>query len=299
MKNKVLGTILLSTLLLSSAVSVSAATADTVKSSGSVNVDEGSIKPTDPDKPGDGGNDKDPEKPTDPVIPDVDPKDPGTGGFTPGNPDGGALTLLGASNLKFGTINISSNNIQKYAAPAKVLGATQDPTTGALTPTGTNKTVGNYVQFGDIRSEQTGYTLTAQLTKQFTLYDKDGKTPLGTLDNASINYTNGILTHEDGANITGGVDGLDLTSTMELVQDSGTAQQVVNLPSGKAPAKGILSVEYGQTKDYDDKYTVKGTAQKETEDKSIALKVPSRTATNMKKGNYLAEITWTLTDGQP
>lgn len=263
--NKIITTALLSSLVLGAFATITQA--DSVApSEGSVTIGDGSLVP--------GEDDKDPEKPTDPV----DTEDVTDGGT-------GSLTILGVSNLRFGKVESAAKKIDQ-PAEAKIVKAKD---------TGVAKTVGNYVQFGDIRTEEHGYVLTAQMTKQFT-------SPAGkTLTNATIKYTNSILTHEDAK--TAGVIHPELESLvvaeMELTDTVGDLKKVIDY-KGTEGGKGIYSVEYGQSPSYSDQFTVGNTSSAPgTEANSVFLNIPKATATNMTKGDYTAEVTWTLSKQTP
>lgn len=311
MKKKILGTVLLSTVVLSNLGVAAIATETTVApTNGTVTVEQGEIEePTPPEKPteepGDPGDSKNPEKPTEPVIPDIpgthNPDgDPDNPGFTPGepldptNPGTGAIKLLGASNLRFGVIKSGASKIVKNAAAAKVFTGTVDPVTEELTGPYTEKAVGNYVQFGDVRTNKNGFTLSAELTNQFATSD-------GTeIKNASIVYTNAVLTHADGAAPVNSDIALN-PNKLELTEDGGSVNFVTLAAedSTTAKGKGIFSLEFGQTSEYGDEYTVQGVAAKGTEANSVFLNIPAASAANLKVADYTADITWTLTEGQP
>lgn len=304
MKKKILGTVLLSAVVLSNLGVAPTVLADKVDSKGTVEVTEGNINPPtpptnpgDPNNPGDG---KDPENPGGgPVIPDVpgthnpDPTDPGDG-FTPNpNPTPGPLALIGTSNLRFGKIETSGSNIRKAAAAARVWIPSKfnDDLTIASDATFTPKSVGNYVQFGDVRTTANGYELTAKFTQQFT-------GSAGTLDNATIEYTNGVLTHEDA--IKTDIHPSLVKSAMTLGLDQSDKIVSLSTTGSEGKGKGIYSVEYGQSDDITEASVVSGTVAKGTQGNSIFLNVPSSTAKNMKVGNYEAIVEWTLTpDVQP
>lgn len=303
MKKKILGMVLLSAVVLGNLGVAPVVFADVVNSKGTVEIEEGTVNPPTPDpdptKPSNPGDSKDPENPGgNPVIPDIpgghnpDPTDPGNG-FTPGE-NAGPLALIGTSNLRFGTIQTSGSNIRKAASAARVWLAEDMEADGTLVGPFESKSVGNYVQFGDVRTEENGYQLTAKFTKQFTKTD-DADT---TLDNSTIEYTNGILTHQDAQ--TPNIHPTLNTATMTL--GLGQSEKVVTLSTtdSEGKGKGIYSVEYGQSDKVVDNSIVAGTPAKGTEGNSIFLNVPSTTAKNMKIGNYEAIVEWTLTpDVQP
>lgn len=302
MKKKVLGTVLLSTLVLSNLGVAPVVLADVVNSKGTVEVTEGNINPPTPDpdptNPSNPGDSKDPENPGGgPIIPDIpgghnpDPTDPGDG-FTPGE-NAGPLAIIGTSNLRFGTIQTSGSSIRKAATSARIWIPSKfnDDLTIADDATFNAKSVGNYVQFGDVRTEANGYQLTAKFTQQFT-------GDAGTLNNSTIEYTNGVLTHEDAQ--TPDIHPTLNTTTMTL--GLGQSEKVVTLATNNSEGKGkgIYSVEYGQSESIVEDSIVSGTPAKGTEGNSIFLNVPSSTAKNMKVGNYEAIVEWTLTpDVQP
>lgn len=268
---KIIAMALLSTTILGAVASTVNADS-TVPGKGKVTVTDGELDPSvDP---------KDPEKPVDPVKPDPEVVTPG---------DKGSLTILGVSVLDFGTIETSNNLIVQPAASVPLEGATiaED---GTLQGTGVVKNVGNYVQFGDIRGTQNGYTLKAAFTKEFT--DATGNEKL---TGAYINYTNGVLTHADAKDTNAGHP--ELKNTMVLNFDAtGAAAETVVTKSNTKGGKGIYSVEYGQSAAFEDNlYMVEpGVAAKGTEANSVFLNVPKETAANMAATDYEAVITWTL-----
>lgn len=276
--NKIITTALLSSLALGVVASTPALAADPdpVKSGSSVEIGDGEL---DPEK-----DPKDPEIPTDPVIPDD---------VTPGK--SGPLTILGVSNLRFGNVKSAAKDITKAANATTITEVTGFDSDDKPIAGTTKKNVGNYVQFGDIRTGKYGYTLKAELTGQFE--SSTGKE----LTNAKIVYTNPILTHEDAKTsgvvhpaLEAGILGeMELTNDpLGLVSDE---KEVIKFDGAAEGGKGIYSVEYGQSSNYDNKFTVGNTTSAPgTEGNSVFLKIPKATAINMAATTYTAEVTWTL-----
>lgn len=199
----------------------------------------------------------DPENPGENITPD-----PGEG-VTPGLP--GPLQIVFISNLDFGTQKATLNGGQ-YQASA----------TTATDKDGVAIERGNFVQVADKRftaEPGQGWTLSAQLTKQFT---EQGGTR--ELNGSTINYTNPNIVRSDNQ--------LD----SEMPTAAGAEQKVttegstnmMNAASGQG--FGNWAVEYGNTTDG-------------TQASSVILDVPSRVAMTAKQ--YDAEITWTLAELTP
>lgn len=272
--NKIITTALLSSLVLGAFAAVTQETSAApivVPGNGNIVITEGELVP--------GEDEKDPEIPEDPIITDEDEVKPGPSG---------EITILGVSNLKFGSLKKGLNAVRKPAAATTVKLATADPATGTLTPTGVTKQVGNYIQFGDIRSDEFGYDLQVEMKTQFTSATNK------TLDGASISYTNGVLTHAD-AKLAGYTHPNLLANASTFELKPGIPQQIIDFNSTEG-GKGIYSIEYGQTDNYDEsKYTVGAeTAALGTEANSVFLNIPKSTAINMAVTAYTAEVEWTL-----
>jgi len=179
-------------------------------STGTVEVIEGVIDPTDPDSI------VDPEKPTDPGI---DPETPGI----ETNEDIKTKGIIAVSNLDFGKISVGTTS-----ANAAAIALVDDAGTA------TGKTRGNIVSFGDVTGNYTGYTISGKLTSQFS----NGTT---TLDGASITYSNAILATSGTGTIEGG-------ATAQKLSTEGGELKFVTANAGEG--SGLWTMEFGQSTDY-------------------------------------------------
>ncbi|MGX7263144.1 WxL domain-containing protein [Enterococcus crotali] len=228
-------------------------------STGTVTVDEG----------GTNGKDKtpDPEKPDEklPEHPEI-----------PTNPDAGALIIDQVSNLSFGNISTDSKEIKKYAAAIDLSKAT---------PAGTG-TRGAIVGWTDVRGGATvGYTVTAELTQQFT----GSATNATTLANSTITYSNGMAV-PDGANKN--TVPSNVLNGFELAYQGG-AKTVVTADKANKEGKGTYVLEFGQSADYKPGTGAPAGAPG-TDAKSVELTVPATTASNMVLDTYTAKVTWKI-----
>ncbi|MHC5372736.1 WxL domain-containing protein [Enterococcus sp. LJL120] len=247
-----------------------AATSHSAVSDGRLNVEAGTLDPTDPII--------DPENPGE----SIDPNNPE---ITPGeNP--GSLGITNVSRLNFGTIKTATKAVKTYAEPL-VVG----------TDSGGNDILrGALVQFGDTRGTNEGYTVTAAMTRQFTFYTLDTNNDLvfdgtKTLAGSTITYTNGIMeTRADNMAQPG-------TMSTSLTPISfGDSIDVVTATQNQGAGTYIL--EFGQSANYDGSNTVTGmTGVADSADSSVILDVPAATASSMTLGTYSADITWTITAG--
>ncbi|MGX4685930.1 WxL domain-containing protein [Vagococcus sp. JNUCC 83] len=229
-------------------------------SKGSVKVEEGSA----------GGKDQptvDPENPDKP-LPKPDPESPNENT----NENSGALTIEKTTDLDFGTIKTSANDVEAFAKPMSFESG--------------SKTRGAYVQWADVRAGGTyGYKVTAELTKQFTSGEN-------VLKGSTIDFANGLISvqkQENDSTANSNIVPSNVQTGFKLDESSG-AVAVVTADKSKKEGKGRLVMEFGQSKDY----TSQG-EDKATDNKSVKLTVPAATATDMVKGDYEAEVTWKIT----
>ncbi|MHC5372561.1 WxL domain-containing protein [Enterococcus sp. LJL120] len=218
--------------------------------------------------------------PTDPVVPD--PEIPGIIDPVPEipiNPTPGNLGIKQVSTLDFGDIATGQRgDIRKEAASIAVLSTP----TGSTTPVETER--GNFVLFEDARGNRAGYTISAELTQQFTLVDSAGTLNTNeTLEAASISYTNGIVSNPSNTSATT-PSGMLGSFDLEL----GVSQNVASAAEGEGSGEFLL--EYGQSTDYSGVTT-------STAGNSVFLNIPAETSANMLTGNYEAVITWTIVNG--
>ena len=245
---------LLATLALGTLVPTVASAAPTeLGSNGSVTVEEGTA--------GGGGTET-----TDPEEPDtkLPPTDPGTPEENT-NQETGALVIEKTTDLEFGTIETAAADISgKYAAPMSFEGGAEKR--------------GAYVQWADVRSGgRFGYTVNAQLTKQFT----SGSNVLG---GSTISFANGLAV-ADGANTN--LIPANVATGFTLSEAPTDKKTVVTASQAAEEGKGRFIMSFGQS-------TTSTIGTPGTEDKSVELKIPAGTASNMAEGTYEAEITWTI-----
>ncbi|MBL1231079.1 WxL domain-containing protein [Enterococcus sp. BWB1-3] len=226
-------------------VGSAAASADekSLDSRGTVEVVGGKIDPSGPD------NIVDPENPEGPGI------DPETPGVIP-NPEEISKGIIAVSDLDFGQITVGTTSAN--AAALELLD-------------GTN-TRGNIVSFGDVTGSYTGYTITGELTSQFT----NGTT---TLDGASITYTNPLLASSGTGTIAAAVPASVVLSTEE------GAQTFVSAAAGEG--SGLWTLEFGQS-------ATSEAGTPGTDANSVQLAIPASVASAMTLDTYNATVTWTM-----
>ena len=240
---------------------LASAEAGALTSKGSVKVEEGQA----------GGTDTptvDPEDPTKP-LPDPDPDSPGENK----NPDKGSLVLERTTDLNFGTIKTSANDVEAFAKP--------------MTFESGAKTRGAYVQWADVRAGGTyGYTVTAQLTKQFT-------SGANVLKGSTLDFANGLVTAQKQDNDSTAADKAlpsDSKTAFQLIDNDGgkgPAVTVVTADKGKKEGKGRLTMEFGQS-------ATSKTGEQDTAKEGVKLTVPASTASDMSAGDYEAEVKWSI-----
>lgn len=174
----------------------------------------------------------------------------------------GALMIEKTTDLEFGTIKTSANDVTAYAAPMSFNGGAD--------------TRGAYVQWRDIRAGGTfGYTVTAELTQQFTGASSN------TLAGSTIDFSNGIIAAQgDNTNVVPS----NVATAFQLSEDGG-AKPVVTADKDAEEGKGRYIIAYGQSDDSE--VGTPGTAAE-----SVKLTVPATTASNMAIDTYTAKVTW-------
>ena len=219
-------------------------------STGTVIVTEGQITPEDPTP--------DPENPDKPLPDNPD---------IPVNPDSGSLIIQRVSNMDFGTIKTSGSAVTANAKPIEIAAG---------------ETRGAIVGWSDVRAGGTfGYTITAELSQQFT-----GATATNVLTGSTIDYSNGmVVTSTENTNV---VPSNALTA-FQLTADGG-AKTVVTADKEKKEGKGTYVMEFGQSAKYEG---TEGTAG--TDGTAVKLTVPAATASNMALDTYTAKVTWKVT----
>ncbi|MCB5951487.1 WxL domain-containing protein [Enterococcus sp. BWT-B8] len=227
-----------------------AASADerSLGSEGTVTVSGGIIDPEDP------GSIIDPENPEGPGI------DPETPEVIP-NPDIESKGIIAVSNLNFGSVEVGTTSVN-----AKSIALIDEDGVE------TGETRGNIVSFGDVTGNYTGYTITGELTSQFT----NGTT---TLDGASITYTNPLLATSGTGTIAAAVPASVVLSTEEGAQTFVSA--------GEGEGSGLWTLEFGQSATSE--AGTPGTAED-----AVQLDIPLSVASAMTVGTYTATVTWTM-----
>lgn len=219
-----------------------------------------------------GGTEENPKDPEDPEK-EVEPKEP-----IIVNPDKGSLVIQAVTALDFEKIETGVSKINKTAKEVTVNQVEGEKEVNR----------GHFVQWTDIRSSDNfGYTLKAELTKQFTNESAEGAS--NTLDGSSITYSNGMMNSLANFEYWGNLD----KPTFELTEEGSV--NVVTADGKDKVGKGEYFVEFGQSDDWNSEDHpsgnggVAGTAKD-----SVELTVPAATASTMATGDYVAEITWTL-----
>ncbi|WP_265456012.1 WxL domain-containing protein [Enterococcus sp. HY326] len=238
----------------------------------------------------------DPEKPTE----SIDPKDPDL--EKPGTPPG-QIGMLLASPLDFGTLKVKSTT-QTATAAAYMAGPLAADGSSVVTDWDSDADKverGNIVTWGDMRGTDAGYTITAQMTQQFTHITDTSKALTG----STLTYNNALLaTRPDETtgdttgglipanNFTLGIDGAAAATATTIgatAADTTIADSQLIVNAAKDFGGGHFTLEFGQSAGYT------GTAgTKDTAGKAITLTIPQATSQNMSTGTYEAVITWTM-----
>ncbi|MDA9470674.1 WxL domain-containing protein [Enterococcus sp. 5H] len=233
------------------------ADATSLNSTGTVTVEEGG---TDPDEEDSGTIDPEPDGDGDGTLPEPNPDGPGE----EPNPDRGPLMIEKVTNLEFGTIKTSANEVTAFAAPM-LFGEGDDAMTR-----------GAYVQWRDIRAGGTfGYTVTAEMSQQFTGKDTNK------LAGATIDFSNGFMT----AQIDNTNKAPSLTAPAFQLTEDGAATTVVTANAAAEEGKGRYIMAFGDSRE-------------ETDANSVKLTVPASTASNMAVDEYVAKVTWKVVAAQ-
>lgn len=229
---------------------VSAAPMDPHSTTGKVTVENGTIDP------GDGVTD--PEKPEEvlPDLPEVIVPNP--------NLEMGPLEISHAPALDFGKVKTATKEVKSFAAAT------------TLADGGTR---GSIIQFGDLRTDANGYTVSAELSTQFA---QNGTNKLG---GATITFANPYFANAAGA--TGDEPSLVQGFTLaEKDAEFGGAQVLASVKDVTNEGKGMWTVEYGSSELV--------SPGNDTTGKSVELAIPANTASSMAGGDYEAVITWTI-----
>lgn len=246
MKAKSLCAAALATLFLGGTV-VSAAPMDPMSTNGNVTVENGKIDTED--------GVTDPENP--------DKKLPELPGIVPNpNPDMGPLEISDAPALEFGTVKTATKEVTATAAANEWT----DPVDGA-------QKRGAVLQFGDLRTDANGYTVSAKLATQFTQ-------GTNVLTGSTITFANPWSNTSTGS--TGTAPTFKDTFTLSL----GDIETVASAKDLDKAGKGMWTVEYGSSDKVGD--------LADTTDKSVTLAIPANTASSMAGGDYTAVIEWSV-----
>ncbi|MBP2099891.1 WxL domain-containing protein [Enterococcus rivorum] len=256
MKNTTLSSLALAAFLALGAPATVLAAPTALDSTGTVKVEEGVA----------GGGDTptvDPENPEKP-LPDPDPESPGENE----NTDKGSLIVEKTTNLEFGTVKTSADAVTAFAKPLVFT----DPDNAE-----TKIRRGNYVQWADVRAGgKYGYTITAQLTQQFT------GTGNNKLTASTIDFSNGsIVSQGDNKNVIPS----NIATGFQLTEAENDAKTVVTADKVKKEGKGRYIMSFGKSN---------ADLAKDTTDKSIKLTIPAVTASNMAVDTYTAKVTWKI-----
>ena len=221
---------------------------------------EGTVKVTEGTAGGGGSETVDPENPGE-KLPPVDPTSPGENT----NPDSGSLVIEKTTDLDFGSVETSANAVTSFAKPMTFNG-------------GTTKR-GAYVQWADVRAGGAfGYTITAQLTKQFT-------SGANVLSGSTIDFSNGFAAAQgDNTNTVPS----NVQTGFQLTETANDAKTVVVADKAKKEGKGRYVMEFGQSSS-----STVGTVG--TDANSVKLTIPAATASNMAVADYTATVAWKIT----
>lgn len=182
------------------------------------------------------------------------------------NPDAGALMMDQVSKLDFGTLKTSSKTVESYA---KAIDLGEKGTRGAI------------IGWTDIRAGGVfGYTITAELTKQFT----GAATAATELTSSTIDYSNGMAVPDfENENTVP-----SKTESVFQLAFGGGSKTVVTADKNAKEGKGTYAMEFGQSAAYT------GGGAPGTDASSVKLTVPSATASNMAVDTYTATVTWKI-----
>ncbi|SJZ87343.1 WxL domain surface cell wall-binding [Pilibacter termitis] len=312
MKKKVLGTVLVCATTLSVIAPVVAG-ADSFAGTGKVEYQDKGTDPKDPDN----------------ITPAIDPDQVGGASGQLKDGDGqtlhaGPLTIDAVSPLDFGVQTISTTaKTYKVANKAIIAQGTFRAPTAAEVSAGATTAIfepttpakpdlerGHFVQWTDARADtiaadgsvtaaQHGWTLSAKLSKQFSVTTTSGTPTTYTLNGATLDYSNLLRNHTNGVGAT-------------LVSPSFTLElnKSVDVANGTSTNdRGTHTLEFGQVgdnyataqstyagattpTDNIDKTTATTSGTDSYKD-SVLLNVPA--GNNIQKAVYTAEITWTVT----
>ncbi|MHC5375742.1 WxL domain-containing protein [Enterococcus sp. LJL120] len=234
-----------------------AATPSSQTSQGTVKVEAGSLDP---------GKDGVPDPEGGKTIPGVDPVIP-----NPTSPGDKGITAV--TNLNFGTIKVGTGT-----ASAQPITITDTVTAEDGSTTSTTRKRGNLISWGDVTGEYTGYTISGQLTTQFT-----NSSDQSVLTGSEIAFINPLIATSGEGTIAD--SGKTATQTLSI---DGGAKTFVTAAAGTG--SGQWTLEWGSTTD--------GTGATDTTvgtvGSSVNLTIPTSVANSMTKGTYTAVVTWTM-----
>ncbi|MGM0125941.1 hypothetical protein IGI37_003342 [Enterococcus sp. AZ194] len=235
------------------------------------------------------GNDQPPVTPPGEDGPNIiGPEKPGT--WSP-------LMVIGASSLDFETQKIGqfTEAQEYYAAPFTT---NEELESGEVGPA---ITMENFVKFRDIRGVKShDFTLSAQLTKQFTAYNKETKTydEELVLKGAKLDYSNATLvtTQANQENLpVVGSENTTLKSSFTLAPnaDTGVANplEVGNstpvLTNRGDQGFGVFDIKFGE---------LEPAAGEESKDAARSIKLTVPNSNKLTESTYQAVITWTISE---
>lgn len=256
-KKNILGSILVSAIVLSGAGVVQAAnypSAEEANSNAEIEFIEQSPEIVDP------GN---PEQPVDPV----DPTDPEK--ETPTNPNGGDLVLQYVPDLDFG---IHKKTTQGMTAQAKLVNV-KDINDGQISSD--KREVIPFVSTWDSRHDRSGWTLTVSRDDFKAVKNHDNKLTGADVTFSQMNYAN-----ED-------------TSIVPSVSNSvtvGTEPEILAQSKGKVQGMGTFSLSLGDTKQKQKDDTENKTEYNVTN--GVTFKLAERAAVSAQR--YQSTFTWNL-----
>lgn len=266
--------------LLSSVVLLSVVAAANVAAAadGGVYTSQGAITFT----PSTGKTDpEDPNKPGEPVGPEIDPEEWPEGPKEPPVGTDGPLSIDFASFFYFGEQEITTQSkvydtgVQKYVKKVNDKGEwVEDPEAKATEGP-------NYVQVTDNRGTEAGWTLKVKQDKQFTSKNNH------VLSGATVGFKNGhVVTASKSAKPTStGIFTLDFDGTNE----GGSAESIV-MEAKAGQGGGTYLNNFGTWNDTEATPGIfEGTAKK-----SVQLSVPGSTTKYAER--YTTDFVWTLSD---
>lgn len=201
----------------------------------------------------------------------------------------GLLMIMGATPVDFG-INEATNAQKEYYAANFSTFETATPENAVTSE--------HFVKFRDLRAvEKHNYTITAQMTKQFTIRNADG-TDGPVLKGAKLDYSNLRLETTDANALAGNKPSVvaadneaTLATAIGLAPDNdgvsaGSQVQVLDVHADSNKGFGVFDIVFG---------TLGATEENLKSERSVKLTVPANLAIVAGK-QYKADITWTIAE---